>query len=67
MTSAIWTERLTKYYGTRCVVDSLSLNVPSGTAYGFLGRNGAGKSTVIKMLAGMVHPSYGRAQLLNTT
>src|SRR6516164_9167230 len=43
MTHAIFTERLTKYYGARCVVNCLDLHVPIGTVYGFLGRNGAGK------------------------
>jgi ABC-2 type transport system ATP-binding protein len=64
MTHAILTERLTKYYGARCVVDSLELRVPAGTVYGFLGRNGAGKSTTIKMLLGMVQPNFGRVELL---
>ena len=64
MTHAILTERLTKYYGAHCVVNSLDLRVPAGTVYGFLGRNGAGKSTTIKMLLGMAQPSYGRAELL---
>ena len=64
MAEAITTDRLTKYYGTRRVVDSLSLRVPAGSVYGFLGRNGAGKSTTIKMLLGMVRPDYGSATLL---
>ncbi len=64
MTDAILTQRLTKYYGRRPVVHSLDLRVPQGAIYGFLGRNGAGKSTAIKMLTGMVHPDYGRAFLL---
>jgi ABC-2 type transport system ATP-binding protein len=64
MTHAIFTERLTKYYGARCVVNSLDLHIPTGSVYGFLGRNGAGKSTTIKMLMGMVQPNYGRVQLL---
>jgi ABC-2 type transport system ATP-binding protein len=64
MTHAILTERLTKYFGSRCVVNSLDLRVPTGTVYGFLGRNGAGKSTTIKMLLGMVQPNYGRIELL---
>ena len=58
------TERLTKYYGTRAVVDGLNLAVPKGCVYGFLGRNGAGKSTAIKMLTGMVHPDRGTARVL---
>ncbi len=64
MTHAIVTERLTKYFGARCVVNCLDLRVPAGTVYGFLGRNGAGKSTTIKMLLGMVQPSYGTIELL---
>lgn len=60
----IVTERLTKYYGGRRVVDGLDLRVPRGCVYGFLGRNGAGKSTTIKMLLGLVHPDSGRASLL---
>ena len=64
MTHAIVTERLTKYYGSRCVVNCLNLHVPAGTVYGFLGRNGAGKSTTIKMLLGMAQPNYGKVELL---
>jgi len=64
MPDAIVTRRLTKYYGDRCVVNSLNLHVARGTVYGLLGRNGAGKSTTIKMLLGMVQPSYGDAELL---
>ena len=60
----IVTERLTKYYGKKAVVNGLSLSVPKGTVYGFLGRNGAGKSTTIKMLTGMVRPDSGTARLL---
>ena len=64
MTNAIITERLTKHYGGRRVVDTLSLRVPKGSIYGLLGRNGAGKSTLIKMLMGMVRPDSGSARLL---
>jgi ABC-2 type transport system ATP-binding protein len=64
MQDAIVTDRLTKYYGGRRVVDNLNLRVPRGTVYGFLGRNGAGKSTTFKMLVGLVHPDCGQARLL---
>jgi ABC-2 type transport system ATP-binding protein len=64
MADAIFTERLTKHYGSRRVVDSLNLRIPQGSVYGLLGRNGAGKSTTIKMLMGMVQPDSGRAMLL---
>ena len=56
MTFAIRTDRLTKYYGAKCVVDGLKLQAPAGTVYGFLGRNGAGKSTTIRMLLAMLQP-----------
>jgi ABC-2 type transport system ATP-binding protein len=64
MSYAIVFERLTKDYGSRCGVNCLNLCIPAGTVYGFLGRNGAGKSTTIKMLLGMVQPNYGRVELL---
>src|SRR6185436_14316910 len=64
MTDAIVTERLTKHYGGRRVVDSLDLRVPEGSVYGLLGRNGAGKSTAIKMLMGMVTPDVGEVEML---
>jgi ABC-2 type transport system ATP-binding protein len=64
MDAAIRTDRLTKYYDGRRVVDCLNLTVPPGTVYGLLGRNGAGKSTTLKMLAGMVRPDCGSARLL---
>lgn len=60
----IETDRLTKYYGSRAVVNSLCLRIPRGSVYGFLGRNGAGKSTTIKMLMGMVHPDSGSARVM---
>jgi ABC-2 type transport system ATP-binding protein len=64
MTDAIVTDRLSKYYGTRRAVADLCLRVPAGTVYGLLGRNGAGKSTTLRMLAGLVRPSYGTFALL---
>ncbi len=64
MGDAIVTNRLTKYYGTRAAVRDLDLRVPRGCVYGLLGRNGAGKSTALKMLMGMVQPDYGRVELL---
>ena len=64
MTDAIVTGRLTKFFGSQCAVNNLDLRVPVGCVYGFLGRNGAGKSTTIRMLLGMTQPNYGRAGLL---
>lgn len=64
MTDVIRTTRLIKHYGPKRVVDCLDLRVEQGQVYGFLGRNGAGKSTAIKMLLGMVQPDSGAAELL---
>ena len=64
MSFAIETQNLTKCYDGRPVVHALNLNVPTGCVYGFLGRNGAGKSTTIKMLAGLTPPDAGVAKLL---
>ena len=46
----IETENLTKRYGTATVVDKVNLHVPKGKIYGLLGRNGAGKTTAMKMM-----------------
>jgi len=64
MANAIVTDRLTKYFGDRRVVNGLSLRVREGSVYALLGRNGAGKSTTIRMLLGLLKPDFGRAELL---
>jgi ABC-2 type transport system ATP-binding protein len=58
------TERLTKRYGRRVAVDALSLTVRRGDIYGFLGQNGAGKSTTIRMALGLVRPTSGCVRML---
>ena len=58
------TENLTKRYGRRVAVDALSLTVERGDIYGFLGQNGAGKSTTLRMALGLVRPTSGRVVLL---
>jgi ABC-2 type transport system ATP-binding protein len=60
----IETHELTKRYGPFEAVGSLSLKVPRHQITGFLGRNGAGKSTTIKMLLGMTKPSSGTGKVL---
>jgi ABC-2 type transport system ATP-binding protein len=55
----ISTENLTKSYGKRQVVSNLNLAVPRGSICGFLGSNGAGKSTTIKLLLGLLQPTSG--------
>lgn len=58
------TLELTKKYRRRVVVDQLSLMVESGDIFGFLGQNGAGKSTTIRMALGLVRPTSGRVRVL---
>ncbi|MFD5830170.1 ABC transporter ATP-binding protein [Lentzea sp. NPDC060358] len=60
----VTTEKLTKRYGDRAVVDEVSLSVRRGEVYGFLGPNGAGKTTTIRMLLGLVKPTSGSARVL---
>ena len=62
---AIETEGLTKYYGDFEAVRGLTMRVPKGTITGFLGQNGAGKSSTIKMLLGMSRPSRGTGHVLD--
>ena len=57
--NAIQTNNLTKIYEDREVVTHINLNVSEGTIFGFLGHNGAGKSTFINMLTGLCQPSDG--------
>lgn len=62
----IETQDLTRYYNGKCVVDSLNLQVPRGCVFGFLGRNGSGKTTTIRMLLGLVQPTRGSSALFGT-
>src|SRR5579862_1751690 len=61
---AIRTENLTRYFGAKRAVCALDLAVPKGTIFGFLGRNGSGKTTTIRMLLGLLEPTRGRATVL---
>jgi len=62
--NVIETHGLTRYFGPRCIVDMLDLTVPRGSIFGFLGRNGAGKSTTIRMLLGLLPPTRGSSSVL---
>jgi ABC-2 type transport system ATP-binding protein len=58
------TEALTKYYGSSLAVDHLDLQIPRGCICGFVGRNGAGKTTAIKLMLGLLEPTAGSSKLL---
>ncbi len=55
---------LTRYFGGKCAVDSLSFDVPRGSVFAFIGRNGAGKTTTIRMLLGLLEPTRGSSSVL---
>jgi ABC-2 type transport system ATP-binding protein len=61
---AIQTDGLTKRLGDAAVVDKLDLAVPRGSVYGFLGPNGSGKTTTIRMLLGLIWPTTGSYRVL---
>ena len=60
---AIKTVKLTKYYGKAKGIENLDLTVPAGEIFGFIGPNGAGTSTTIRTLLGLVAPTSGSAQI----
>ena len=61
---AIRIENLTRDFGSIRAVDGLSLEVPAGTIFGFLGPNGSGKTTTIHLLLGLLEPTAGQAEVL---
>lgn len=60
---AVSVRNLTKRFGRFTAVDGISFDVPKGEIFGFLGANGAGKSTAIRMLCGLLKPSSGFASV----
>lgn len=63
----IKTEALVKRYGRLTAVDGVDLEVREGDRYGFLGPNGSGKTTTVRMLLGLVLPTSGRMELLGSS
>lgn len=61
---SISTSNLSKIYDDKFAIKDLSLQIPEGSIYGFLGENGAGKSTTLQILSGLVYPSLGSYQIL---
>jgi ABC-2 type transport system ATP-binding protein len=61
--NAIEVQHLTRRFGSFVAVDDLSFDVRAGEVFGFLGANGAGKSTTIRMLCGLLEPTSGTARV----
>ncbi|TNE57946.1 MAG: ABC transporter ATP-binding protein, partial [Bacteroidetes bacterium] len=61
MEYAIQTDGLTKRFGSFTAVNAISFDVAAGEIFGFLGANGAGKTTALKMLTGLLKPTEGHA------
>jgi ABC-2 type transport system ATP-binding protein len=64
MDTIIHTQTLTRTFGAVRAVDQLSLDVPQGIVFGFLGPNGSGKTTTIRLLLGLLEPIEGHATVL---
>src|SRR5213075_898556 len=62
---AIQTHHLTRYFGAKRVVYDLNLAVPRGSIFGFLGRNGSGKTTTLRMILGLLAPTWGSSTILD--
>jgi ABC-2 type transport system ATP-binding protein len=62
--NVIRVENLVKFFDGRCVLDGINLKVPEGCIYGLLGRNAAGKTTIIRILLGLEPPTRGQTFLL---
>lgn len=67
METAVRLEGVTKTYGAVKAVDGLSLNVPKGAIFGFIGPNGSGKTTTLRMILHILYPDSGAIEVLGST
>lgn len=65
MSNAIEIQNLSKKYGSKVILDNISLTIKKGEIYGLIGRNGAGKTTIMKIILGLVKRSSGKVALLD--
>ncbi|MCR5609442.1 MAG: ATP-binding cassette domain-containing protein [Lachnospiraceae bacterium] len=63
MEMVLETKSLNKVYGRKKVVDDVNLNIEKGSIYGLIGKNGAGKTTIMRMIAGLAFPTGGDIRL----
>lgn len=61
---AVRLRNVTKTYGSHTAVDSIDLDVPTGSVHGFIGPNGSGKTTTIRMILHIIHPDSGEIEVL---
>ena len=61
--SVIKVQNISKHFGSLKAVDDLSFEVQAGQVFGFLGQNGSGKSTTIRMLLSLIHPTSGKIEI----
>lgn len=59
----IETSKVIKSYGSKRVIDEVCMHIKKGDIYGFVGKNGAGKTTIIRMLTGIINPTFGEYKL----
>ena len=67
MNNAIELTNVTKQFGNQTAVDNLSLAVPNGSIYGFIGPNGSGKTTTLRMILRIIQPETGTVSVLGQT
>ena len=63
MSLVLKTKVLSKKYRKQIAVNKVSINIEKGNIYGLIGKNGAGKTTIMKMICGLIHPSEGEIEL----
>src|SRR5947209_7897299 len=63
--TAVQIRQVTKTFGPHIAVDDLSLAVPTGSVYGFIGPNGSGKTTTLRMIMRILHPDRGEITVLD--
>jgi len=59
-------QKVQKYFGSLAAVDDLSLSIPSGSVYGFIGPNGSGKTTTLRMIMNIIHPDSGTIRVFGS-
>ncbi|MCU0454422.1 MAG: ATP-binding cassette domain-containing protein [Bacteroidetes bacterium] len=65
--NAVEVVNVTKSYGTHVAVEDLTLHVPQGTVYGFIGPNGSGKTTTLRMIMNILYPDRGQISVLGAS